>query len=352
MDEIAKPCAEKVLSYPTAPPNFSINLRNFDTEKRAADFGRRLGEYINGISRHLDLSKLDGVTIAYDYRQALVELDRGYVTTHKLTPSDSHAIGVAMTPTVIRDSEVKSHIVLNANLMIGLDDPENENFGLALHILFHECAHVEITDRFNQTFPGTLLERSYKNAHEALRWQIIMACWDEYAATNLSARYGQEQTKGYEDTFLQILVKAKPTANQLISAYRTHASVDQILAEIYGVYGELLKFAAYHLGNMNGLGLVAVDLPRTNSALTGHWFASHFEKLRLACEEIASHYGDWKNKDSFEIIGNLVDEIVAEGGMHVTILADGRLYVEVPFSPETMPHGIDPPSTLSDCTDA
>ena len=321
----------------TVPINLAISAKGFETEEHATKFGELLGEYVCELSRYIDLSQLDGVTIAYDYRQALLDLDRGYTSSYRLTPSESHAIGVAMTPSVMRGSSLKSHIVLNAAFMLGLENPEHEHFGLALHMLAHECTHVEITHRFNTVFPGVLLQKSYKNLQEAFRWQIILACWDEYAATSLSARYGQVQTEGYEDTFLQSLGETRQKANSLIAAYRIHAQVDQILGEVYGVYGELLKFAAYHLGNMKGQGLTLDDTPRTAEVLVGNWFAPYFEQLGAACEGIASNYGEWADQAAFEVIGDLVDKLVDEGGVHVITLADGQLYVDIPFSPETMP---------------
>ncbi|WP_283843287.1 hypothetical protein [Bradyrhizobium hereditatis] len=35
------------------------------------------------------MAALDGITIASDYAQALLQLNRGYETKHKLTPSES-----------------------------------------------------------------------------------------------------------------------------------------------------------------------------------------------------------------------------------------------------------------------
>ncbi len=70
----------------TAPENISVSLRGFDTEEHARAFGNLVAAYVRAISRYIDLSTLDGITIAGDYAQALLDLDRGYATTHKLTP--------------------------------------------------------------------------------------------------------------------------------------------------------------------------------------------------------------------------------------------------------------------------
>jgi len=149
MEEKAASEAQQADERPqTAPENISISLRCFDTEERARQFGNLIAMYVRELSRHIDLSSLDGITVAGDYNQALLDLDRGYVTSHKLTPSEELSFGVAMTPAVIRDGKVKSHIVINAGVVLPLENTNHEAFKLAFHTLAHECAHVEVTQRF------------------------------------------------------------------------------------------------------------------------------------------------------------------------------------------------------------
>jgi hypothetical protein len=144
------------LPPPTAPENMSISLRCFDMEEHARAFGDLVATYVRSLSRYIDLTTLDGITIALDYAQALLDLDRGYATSFKLTPSEGIALGVAMTPAVIRDGKIKSHMLFNAGVLLPLEDEKNEFYEQALHTLAHECAHVEVTERFNAAFPGVL----------------------------------------------------------------------------------------------------------------------------------------------------------------------------------------------------
>jgi len=328
---------EADLPPPSAPENISISLRGFDTEDHARAFGNMLATYVRELSRHIDLSALDGVTVAFDYAHALLDLDRGYETSHRLTPSEGIVYGVAMTPSVMRDGRVKSHMVFHAGVLLALEDETHELYGQALHMLAHECAHVEVTERFNAAFPGMLLQTKV-GVHERYRWDIIKACWDEYAVTQICAPFGRRPTEDYEETFITALNETRQRANDLIKAYRLHGDHGRITGEVYGAYGELMKFAAYHLGNMVGLGLTLEDLPKTKAALEGHWFAPYFEKLKEACAAIAAHYGSWTDRGAFEALGDLADEIVVEGGVIVYgDREDGGFAVKVPFTPETMP---------------
>jgi hypothetical protein len=130
MDVPVTPEPEEQHTRPTtAPDKFTISARAFDSEERAQKLGSLVEAFIRELSRQFDLSRLDGVTVAHDYAQALLDLDRGYDTTFQLTPSDTHVVGIAMTPTVIRDGTLKSHVLLNAAYMAPLEDFEHEHFG-------------------------------------------------------------------------------------------------------------------------------------------------------------------------------------------------------------------------------
>lgn len=72
--------------------------------------------------------------------------------------------------------------------------------------------------------------------------------------------------------FLLALDYAEDRPNAAIRSYRWHADVDRVLREVSDAYGQLMKFAAYHLGNMAGQGLADDDLPRTKQGLDSHWF--------------------------------------------------------------------------------
>jgi hypothetical protein len=125
--------------------------------------------------------------------------------------------------------------------------------------------------------------------------------------------------------------------NELIKGYRLHGDVPRILQEVYEAMGNLLKFSAYHLGSLTGLGMAWTDFPRTREALEGHWFRSYFLRLDEACSAIASTYPCWTDDLAFEVIGDLVDELVAHAGLYITKNLGGGLHVDIPYTAETVP---------------
>ncbi|MBI1738260.1 MAG: hypothetical protein HYR58_03340 [Acidobacteria bacterium] len=153
----------------------------------------------------IDLQRLDGVTIAYDYDVALSELNRGYEQTRELKRTeDEFAIGVAMAPPVLRDGQVRSHLILHGVISEWLQDEANPCHALALYTLAHEAAHVEDLYFRDRASPGVLL--SLRLPHEeAVLFEIADACWSEYAASRRSAYVYPKQGQQYEDTFCDVL---------------------------------------------------------------------------------------------------------------------------------------------------
>ncbi|WP_024680732.1 hypothetical protein [Pseudomonas syringae] len=339
MDELQDLPSEKPVKFASRmPENFTITARGFSDEDSAKKLCTLVGEVVRKLGEKFDLIALDGVTVAVDYDQALLELDRGYETSHKLTATKSHVVGVAMTPSVIRQDELKSHIVLNAHHIWPLLEEDLESLGHAIHILAHECAHVEVTNMFERCFPKVLLREQQCTILENFRWQVIFAAWDEFAVTAISAGIGEDQSDAYEETFINDLKKAEALSNDLIRAYRKHGSIDQILGEVYGCWGSVLKFAAYHLGNLAGCGLSWSEREKTMEALSDHWFLPYFERMDEACREIFSQYGKWEDRSSFAMISDIVDDLVERAGLIWTDMGNGRLWVDIPYTPETTPH--------------
>ena len=93
------------------------------------------------------------------------------------------------------------------------------------------------------------------------RWEVTLACWDEYAATRISAPFGKETTDHYEETFIQALQTTRENANRAIRAYRLHHDHGRIAGEVFVEYGRLMKYAAYLLGDLDGREVAIEDRP-------------------------------------------------------------------------------------------
>lgn len=297
----------------------------------------KLTDVVVNFGRRLDLSRLDGVTFATDYVRALRDLESGIGHAPELKPTEGLVLGVAMTSSVLRDGELKSHVVVNANFFFNLllDD----RAGRAIELLAHECAHVEDNAAFDRAFPH-MVGHIHDNIRDATRWQILMSCRGEYAACMRSAGLGDDPEKEYEQTFLQHLSDARDQANGLIKAFRLHGGHQQIIKELSDVYGGLLKFASYYLGNMAGYGRSWRDCSAVFEALENHWFRPFFERLEQALAAIVKERDRWQDSSVFEALGDIVEDLIANGGMYFVPSKGhpGQYGISLPLTPETIPY--------------
>lgn len=328
---------EGTAGYRPSSASESLSIRVLGIEQDTSTLTTMLGRIFTNIGRGLDLSSLDGVTFAVDYPAALRDLDRGYKSSHTLTPSGGRVSGVAMTPTVIRNGELKSHMVFDLNVFVGMLDDGHS--GRVVQLLAHECAHVEANAQFDKAFPNVLL-RQQVNYRDGLRSQIILACWDEYIACLRSAPWGDDPRSEYERTFLEHLRVAREEADTFITEYRTHGDVSRVIYEVSEVYSNLMKYAAYFIGNEVGHGRDWRDSESVRDSLADHWFLPFLERLESALDAIARQRGEWQDRSAFEAIADLGEELMEEGGMRIydSPAHPGQIGVDIPLTPQTTPH--------------
>jgi hypothetical protein len=72
MDDSSSPDEEKI-PPPPAPERFSASLRGFPNSNRAERFGRLIGGVVRSISCYIDVDRLEEITVAIDYDEALAE---------------------------------------------------------------------------------------------------------------------------------------------------------------------------------------------------------------------------------------------------------------------------------------
>ena len=300
-------------------PPFSMVATGFDTEENARSLLGVINAFLLEISRYIDLSSLDGVTVAYDYDHALAALDRGVDLGSRLTASSGITQGIAMTPAVIRDGVIKSHIVLNANFITPLLDQDSEYFQHAIHVLAHESAHVQVNAAFDSSFPGMTLRHRFSALLENLRWQVVDACWQEYAACHLSAGIGEDQTRNYTINLLSFFEVSRSQIRESYESYLANREGSDagwtFVRDVVGAYGNLLKYASYCLGNLDGLNMSWRSISELNDAICGSWFEVHMDRLSSILNEIMASFGSWESLDLFWEIGDLALEMLYESGV-------------------------------------
>ena len=323
------------LPAPTAPESFQVSIRGFADEPQARAFANLIAVTVREISRFIDLERLDGVTVADDYDEALAQLDRGYQATQPLTrTADDRLLGVGMAPAVLRAGTVKGHLVFYAPVIRPLREDSGSQFRQALYLVAHECGHIEDLKHRDECFPGVILRQRISDGEDAVLDQLTAGVWEEYAACRISARFGPEQASIYENSFLSVLLAARDDANAAIRSYRQHRDINQVLEEGGSRLCEPLRLAAYLLGHLDGLDEGWNAALRARDVLAGSPYRSFVDRLTDVLRDLWSRRGHWHSTAEFTPLHDLGREVLAHGGLILHRLPDGTLYVDIPFAPE------------------
>lgn len=179
----------------TILPDLGLTAKGFNDPEVATQFGRAVLEAVGVFGSFMDLSTLDGVTVAVDYDAALAELDRGIDGLRPLSRSNTEMQGVAMSPAVMRGGQVRTHLIFDAAMLVPFVHSEatDDEKADSLAIIAHECAHVGITARKEAAIPEARLGTRIEGFERALTFQVAEICWDEYAACRISAPFARRQ---------------------------------------------------------------------------------------------------------------------------------------------------------------
>lgn len=320
----------------TTPAEYPIRLVGLQHSPEDSErLGYEVSALANSISQHMNMSALDGITIANDFMAGLSTLDHGYPVPPNMRPAKSARDGISISPMVVREGQIKSHMIFREEDVAGLLTPDNDlSHAWALQVVAYECAQVTVRNGFHVRFPDVLL-RQQLPIIDLMRWTAITSSWEAFAATSLSVSIGQNPTDSHEEAFLDLLERCPAISNKLVSDYRSHRNVDAVLRGSFELWGTLIKYAGYLLGALDGTGKQINDLPKASSALENHWFRPALDALNENFVALAKDFGRWESSMVFEPIGDLAQELVASAGLHITRLPDGQAHVHIPMTPAT-----------------
>lgn len=328
---------------PSTVPNCRLNFRGLSDDQGWNDrFIRNFQEVLFTCGRYMDLSLLDGITVGFDYDDALASVDLGYESTvARQYTNEGGLLGVAKMLRVRRDGDVRAHVVANANVLGGLADHDHEMFWPAVNLIAHELAHVAVMGWFKAHSAGLLLEPHQGDWAISVLRDVAHTIWEEYAACRLSAPFssGDMVLNGYVEGVELSVANVMPSAREAIKAYRVHGNINRLLAETTGQVGTPLKMAAYLMGHTDGLQEVFDADDRLPVASTSEFWPllpPLLDALRAAWD----NRHEWNGLEGVDGIVQVVQNALATAGAIVTLQQEPPgSRVDVPFSAATMPNG-------------
>jgi hypothetical protein len=328
----------------TAPEGFSLSMQgSFGSEDRCRRLGDKIYAAIHVLSSYIDLSRLDGVTVADDYAGALRSLDRGFEASQPLVPS---ANGVAMAPAVKRDGIIKGHLVFATGIVLALEDGSDPEAARdALYTIAHESAHVADLRERDEAFPGVILQAVVSRYDQQVVGPAAAGLWEEYTACRQSAQFARERQVGdYATTFFEALDGARERSNAVIRAYRLHADTSRVVGEVMDHTIRPIRMYAYLLGTIDGLGAeIERVTPAVASAISGSPFADVLGRTKTALRQIWDRRGQWRDLHEFDALDQIVRDALEAAGIIFTLKPNDVVHVGLPFRPGTMPGDEDAP---------
>jgi hypothetical protein len=330
---------DELLKRPSTLPDIDIAMTGFSSEADAREVGGLVLDFLKVFGKSFNLERLEAVSLAYDYADALAKVDTGGFLRPPSHTQNKGAVGIAMTVNVLRDEVPKAHIVLHAGYLSLLRNPDDPNFQIAVYTLAHEASHVHDLARQDQAYPG-VYGRQIFDTREAVLFDIAQSCWEEYIACLLSAAWASpSQTGYYESTFCAVVTGIRERGNAYIMRYRIHADVGRLIREVVSEYGAALKYWAYLLGHIEGLGHTLQNAaPTANTSLQSLKLLSPlFDKFGVNLRAMYEIYGEWPGLGVYDRLKDTVHEVLKVAGIEFQSRPGGAYYLNVPFTPETMP---------------
>ncbi|EKY29913.1 hypothetical protein HMPREF0185_00949 [Brevundimonas diminuta 470-4] len=112
---------------PVAPPSLiPLTLKGFGDEAIAQGLGAAIRDLLVEVDGGVPINRLDGITFASDFGEALATLDRGLNAAPQTVRNLEYGTTMAMSPAVLRDGVVMGHVVCDARIGQSLlcDDPD------------------------------------------------------------------------------------------------------------------------------------------------------------------------------------------------------------------------------------
>ena len=325
---------------PTLDKSFFVTVRdwNFGTEEDARHFGERIMDWTRLFSKSLDLSRLERVIVAGDYRAALADVRSG--SAHLPAPdptANEYGEGKAMSLPVVRDGELWSVVVMWTPILLPLNDHGEKAQSAALQPFLHELIHVDDLQFFARTYPGGWTAAKPRGDRDAKLQRIALRCESEYSAQRRSAWLWPEHGLA----FLEMLDGAmKEIDSQLIEArraYRLHGDMAAYWSIVAARATFLFQTIGYALGHGDWLAWKAAEHPelaaryeqglREASQLPTGWL---IDACRRAVQPIYT-LEKWEGLEVCDPLIAVLEQFLNQYGMY-TRETEAGMYVDMPYT--------------------
>jgi len=318
----------------TLPPNLRGSVNGINNEVAAQRLGQNVFNILSVIGEQIDISDLDGFTVAVDYDEALATNDRGDDNLRAEGRTDTELLqGVAKASLVKRDGKIKTHLIFNAVMVVPLtlENVPKEKISEIVPIIAHECGHVEEHKFRNKVLPDVLLNYQYEGYREYFVGSVSEAIWAEYAACRISASFCSNSEEGFRQSFADHIPNLSERAKALVLEYYDHFDYERTANELGGLIAQPLRLAAYLVGHLDWEthGTQTPTEVFGEQAMSDPILANGLPRLFELLRNLWDTRESWDSMDDMFELGELLLDLLSDLGVTVTAMPDGTAHIQI-----------------------
>ncbi|PXX28030.1 MULTISPECIES: hypothetical protein [Burkholderia] len=336
-NDMNRPHVEPTVTELETLPSFSFSLTcsGFADNELAERLGKIVATIVREAGRDLPISILDGITFAADYPAALKGLDRGDPAFGiAQTQPREYGRPVAQAVDVIREGKAKCHIVIDADIAIGLLSEDVDCRAQSTHMILSMLANLSHAMRYetglNEHRPVTA------DAINTMLHPCVSGAPSGYYCARESAFSDPSAGQRYSDLVKDSLAGAQEAILKARLAYRTHNDLDTLLGVALPRISFVLRHVAEWLGHRDGLPpqdtFPGSKLP---AELKAHGLDLWLELFGRDLRNLYDAEGQFTAGNIFALDRH-VERLLWTVNICPWPMEDGRVYVSVPGNDEAL----------------
>ncbi|TDT87943.1 hypothetical protein [Pseudodesulfovibrio indicus] len=317
----------------TPSRSYQVSFIGCADETTAKMIARETEQLVKELGRFLPLNRLDGITFAADYPEALQKIDRGKPGLKQPTTIDRDVgIGFGQNVLVVRDEVVMGRIVTDSSIGNAIISKNEQQVLWAIGLMSKLLVNVALTEMIDVALQGLLLQPIPDHENNTF-YTTVDGVAEEYISTYMCATLGNsnEKTDDHRQLLTEALIGMRETVLSARHAYRYDGDLDILLEITLSKIRHVLFFAAGLLGHTGGLGVEAVPprseledaLVKTGLKLWLPIYKEDLEKFRL-------RLGRWESFNEFAAFNVHIERLMWQLGM-IPWKTDEGMRVEIPI---------------------
>ncbi|MEE2930840.1 MAG: hypothetical protein VX599_09020 [Pseudomonadota bacterium] len=300
--------------------SFQVTFFDWDPGENLEEISRALRVLFSTLEKALDLTRLEGITFAFDYQEALKVLDRGDDRLGSPeTVSEVVGIGVAQAPIVVRNGQIRFRIIARAGVALSLIDADEAAFEAAVRILANQAANIDLETQIEAALPGTLLSPQ-ETMHDGTIVSVAYPAAHAYLGWRLTAQLTGTSEQALEETRSQFLMALDAYGEDIpsaLAAYQSSQDLDALWSSMIVACRTVLIELATYLGQAAGSDEDPLSDPAVTQGLEAHGLIDWGRRYGVELDRLWRDYGAWSEFGDFIKFGRHFERLLWRFGVFI-----------------------------------